>query len=228
MAKRTIIMGAAGRDFHNFLTCFKNDPAYEVVGFTAAQIPSIENRLFPPELAGRLYPHGIEIFPEAGLAELIAKFSVDLVVFSYSDVSHVELMHKASLVQAAGADFLLIGAAKTMLPAGKPVVSVCGVRTGCGKSPTTRHVCRILESSNKKVVVVRHPMPYGDLRSQAVQRFAERDDFSRHHCTIEELEEYEPLVEQGTIVYAGIDYAEIRFHPEGAKYPGRLCSIARF
>jgi len=209
MANRLLIMGAAGRDFHNFLTCFRDNPLYRVIGFTAAQIPSIENRSFPPELAGSLYPQGIPIFPETELPELIRRHDIDLVFFSYSDVAHVEVMHKASEVQAAGADFVLIGAAKSMLTASKPVVSVCGVRTGCGKSPTTRKVCRILHDQGKKVVVVRHPMPYGDLGDQVVQRFAVRDDFTRCNCTIEELEEYEPLVEQGIIVYAGIDYAKI-------------------
>ncbi|MDW7772218.1 MAG: cyclic 2,3-diphosphoglycerate synthase [Desulfobulbaceae bacterium] len=209
MAGKVIIMGAAGRDFHNFLTCFRNNPRYEVIGFTAAQIPSIANRCFPPELAGGMYPEGIPIFPEADLPELIRRHRVDLVAFSYSDVAHVEVMHKASEVQAAGADFVLFGAGRTMLPSARPVVSVCGVRTGCGKSPTTRRVCLILQNQGRKVVVARHPMPYGDLRDQVVQRFASRDDFTRCNCTIEELEEYEPLVEQGIIVYAGIDYAQI-------------------
>ena len=209
MARKIFIMGAAGRDFHNFLTCFKDNHLYEVIGFTAAQIPSIENRYFPPELAGSMYPDGIPIFPEADLSVLIRRHGVDLVAFSYSDVAHVEVMHKASEVQAAGADFVLIGARQTMLPATRPVVSVCGVRTGCGKSPATRMVCGILRNRGKRVVVARHPMPYGDLRDQVVQRFAGRDDFLRCNCTIEELEEYEPLVEQGIIVYAGIDYAEI-------------------
>lgn len=209
MAKKVIIMGAAGRDFHNFLTCFKDNPRYEVVGFTAAQIPSIENRYLPPQLAGGMYPEGIPIFPETELIDLIRRHGVDLVAFSYSDVAHIEVMHRAAEVQAAGADFLLIGAGRTMLPTARPVVSVCGVRTGCGKSPTTRKICRILQDQGKKVVVARHPMPYGDLRDQIVQRFGDRADFVRCKCTIEELEEYEPLVEQGIVVYAGIDYAEI-------------------
>jgi predicted GTPase len=209
MTRKVLIMGAAGRDFHNFLTCFKDNPLYEVVGFTAAQIPSIDNRFFPPELAGVMYPEGIPIFPEAELSRLIRGYDVDLVVFSYSDVAHVEVMHRAAEVQASGADFVFIGAGRTMLPAAKPVVSVCGVRTGCGKSPTTRKVCRILQNQGRKVVVARHPMPYGDLRDQVVQRFAGRDDFITCNCTIEELEEYEPLVEEGIIVYAGIDYAGI-------------------
>jgi predicted GTPase len=209
MVEKVIIMGAAGRDFHNFNVYFRNNPRYEVVAFTAAQIPNIEERRYPPELAGTQYPEGISIYPEADLPDLIRRFTTDLVVFSYSDVPHTEVMHKASLSMAHGADFIIIGATYTMLKAQKPVIAVCAVRTGCGKSQTTRKVCSILRSLNKKVVVVRHPMPYGDLRVQEVQRFSSYDDFERHKCTIEELEEYEPLVDQKIVVYAGVDYEKI-------------------
>ena len=209
MVEKVIIMGAAGRDFHNFNVYFRDKSRYKVVAFTAAQIPTIEGRLYPPELAGNLYPKGIPIFPEAQLAELIKTHKVDLVVFSYSDVPHVEVMHKASIAMAHGADFLLIGAPYTMLKAKKPVVAVCAVRTGCGKSQTTLKVCTILKKLKKKVVAVRHPMPYGDLRTQAVQRFSSYEDFEKHKCTIEEREEYEPLVDQGIVVYAGVDYGQI-------------------
>ncbi len=209
MVEKVVIMGAAGRDFHNFNVYFRENPRYEVVAFTAAQIPNIEERLYPPELAGELYPHGIPIYAEADLPDLIERFKTDLVVFSYSDVPHTEVMHKASLVMAHGADFIIIGASYTMLKAQKPVIAVCAVRTGCGKSQTTRKVCSILRNLNKNVVVVRHPMPYGDLRVQEVQRFSTYDDFERHKCTIEEMEEYEPLVDQGIVVYAGVDYEKI-------------------
>jgi len=209
MVEKVIIMGAAGRDFHNFNVYFRNNPRYEVVAFTATQIPNIEERLYPPELAGNQYPEGILIYPEADLPDLIERFTTDLVVFSYSDVPHTEVMHKASLAMAHGADFIIIGASYTMLKAQKPVIAVCAVRTGCGKSQTTRKVCSILRNLNKKVVVVRHPMPYGDLRAQEVQRFSSYDDFERHKCTIEELEEYEPLVDQKIVVYAGVDYEKI-------------------
>jgi predicted GTPase len=209
MVEKVIIMGAAGRDFHNFNVYFRDNPRYTVVAFTAAQIPNIEERLYPVELSGKLYPKGIPIYPEAQLTDLIRKHKVDLVAFSYSDVPHVEVMHKASVAMAEGADFILIGAPYTMLKSRKPIVAVCAVRTGCGKSQTTRKVCSILQKTNKKVVVVRHPMPYGDLRTQIVQRFSTYDDFERNHCTIEEREEYEPLVDQGIVVYAGVDYAQI-------------------
>jgi predicted GTPase len=209
MVEKVIIMGAAGRDFHNFNIYFRNNPRYEVVAFTAAQIPTIEGRLYPPELAGKLYPRGIPIYPEAELASLIQKHQADLVVFSYSDVPHVEVMHKASTAMAEGADFILIGATYTMLKSQKPVVAVCAVRTGCGKSQTTRKVCTILRDIKRKVVVVRHPMPYGDLRAQVVQRFSSYKDLERNHCTIEEREEYEPLLDQGIVVYAGVDYGQI-------------------
>ena len=209
MAKKVIIMGAAGRDFHNFNLLFKDNPQYRVMAFTAAQIPLVHDRVYPPELAGSLYPEGIPFYPEEELASLIREHGADLVIFSYSDVAHVEVMHKASLVAATGADFLLPGAARTMLPAAKPVIAVCAVRTGCGKSQTTRKICEILRDRGKRAVVVRHPMPYGDLRRQVVQRFASFEDFSRHRLTIEEREEYEPLVDQGIVVYGGVDYRQI-------------------
>ena len=207
--ERVIIMGAAGRDFHNFNVYFRNNSRYQVVAFTAAQIPDIDGRLYPAELSEDLYPAGIPIYPEKDLAELIRKHNVDLVAFSYSDMPHVEVMHKASLAMAKGADFILIGATYTMLRSCKPVVAVCAVRTGCGKSQTTRKVAEILREAGKRVVIVRHPMPYGDLRAQTVQRFSTYDDFERHHCTIEEREEYEPIVDQGMVVYAGVDYGQI-------------------
>jgi predicted GTPase len=209
MVEKVIIMGAAGRDFHNFNIYFKDNPRYEVIAFTAAQIPTIEGRSYPSELAGEFYPEGIEIHPEDQLAALIRKHQVDLVAFSYSDVPHIEVMHKASIAMAEGADFILIGATYTMLKSTKPVLAVCAVRTGCGKSQTTRRVCTILQKLNKKVVVVRHPMPYGDLRTQVVQRFSSYEDFEKHQCTIEEREEYEPLVDQGIVVFAGVDYGQI-------------------
>jgi predicted GTPase len=209
MPKKVIIMGAAGRDFHNFNLLFKDNPAYRVVAFTAAQLPLGHDRLYPPELAGSLYPAGIPFYPEEALAGLIREQQAELVVFAYSDVPHLEVMHQASLVMAAGADFLLPGAALTMLPAAKPVIAVCAVRTGCGKSQTTRKICEILRGLGKRPVVVRHPMPYGDLKRQVVQRFAAFEDFSRWHLTIEEREEYEPLVEQGMVVYGGVDYRRI-------------------
>ncbi|MEE8479684.1 MAG: cyclic 2,3-diphosphoglycerate synthase [Desulfobacterales bacterium] len=209
MIEKVIIMGAAGRDFHNFNVYFKDNPHYRVIAFTAAQIPDIGGRLFPQELAGKFYNEGIPIYPEYHLTDLIKRHNVDLVAFSYSDVPHAEVMHKASVVMAEGADFILIGATYTMLRSRKTVVAVCAVRTGCGKSQTTRKVCEIIKSMGKKVVVVRHPMPYGDLKTQVVQRFSTYEDFERHQCTIEEREEYEPLVEQGITVYAGIDYGQI-------------------
>ena len=209
MIEKVIIMGAAGRDFHNFNVYFKDNPRYNVVAFTAAQIPDIAGRLYPPELAGESYPEGIPIFPEDELAELIRNHKVDVVAFSYSDVPHVDVMHKASLAMAEGADFILIGAPYTMLKSKKTIVAVCAVRTGCGKSQTTRKVCEIIKGMGKKVVVVRHPMPYGDLRQQIVQRYSAYEDFEKHQCTIEEREEYEPLVEQDIVVYAGIDYGKI-------------------
>jgi predicted GTPase len=204
-----ILMGAAGRDFHNFNILFRDNPDFRVAAFTAAQIPQIANRIYPPELAGGLYPQGIPIHPEKALPELIREHRVAQVVFSYSDISYRELMHKAALVSSCGADFLLIGASRTMLNARRKVVAVCAVRTGCGKSQTTRKVCELLRDAGRRVVVVRHPMPYGDLSGQAVQRYAKFDDFARQQCTIEEREEYEPLIEQGIVVFAGIDYRRV-------------------
>ena len=209
MPKRVIIMGAAGRDFHNFNVYFRDNPDYQVVAFTATQIPNIEGRHYPPQLAGRLYPDGIPIYPEEELTDLIRRYQVDQVVFAYSDVSHEYVMHKASQVLVAGADFRLMGTGSTMLTSRKPVVAVCAVRTGSGKSQTTRHVCDVLRRMGHRVVVVRHPMPYGDLTVQAVQRFATYEDLDRYRCTIEEREEYEPHIDRGVVVYAGVDYERI-------------------
>ncbi len=211
---RILIMGAAGRDFHNFNVYFRNNPSYEVVAFTATQIPNIEGRIYPPGLAGGLYPAGIPIYPESELDSLICERVVDQVVFAYSDVSHEYVMHKASQVLAAGADFRLMGARETMLRAAVPVVSVCAVRTGSGKSQTSRRASDILRQMGKKLVVVRHPMPYGNLVEQACQRFATYDDLEKYHCTIEEREEYEPHLDRGTIVYAGVDYGRILHEAE--------------
>ena len=190
MPKNIIIMGAAGRDFHNFNTYFRNNRSYKVVAFTATQIPNIDGRQYPAELAGSMFPAGIPIFADTHLADLIREHRVDLVAFSYSDVPHAEVMHKASIVTAAGADFIIIGAPYTMISSSRKVISVCAVRTGCGKSQTSREVVRILHKMGKKVVSVRHPMPYGDLTKQVVQRFASYEDLDRHQCTIEEREEY--------------------------------------
>jgi len=209
MPIKTIIMGAAGRDFHNFNTFFRNNKDYEVVAFTATQIPDIEGRLYPPELAGALYPKGIPIHAEEELPELIQKHSVEQVVFAYSDVPHEYVMHKASIVNAAGADFRLMGRKYTQVRANKPVVSVCAVRTGSGKSQTTRRVSLILREMGYKVAAIRHPMPYGNLIRQEVQRFADYDDLDEQECTIEEREEYEPHIDNGVIVYAGVDYEKI-------------------
>jgi predicted GTPase len=206
---RIIIMGAAGRDFHNFNVYFRDNPDYEVVAFTATQIPNIEGRLYPAELSGELYPDGIPIHPEANLKRLIEEHQIDQVVFAYSDISHQYVMHLASAVLAAGADYRLMGVNHTQLKSSKPVVAICATRTGSGKSQTTRRVCEILQAQGKKVVVVRHPMPYGDLAAQAMQRFADYSDLDKHHCTIEEREEYEPHLDRGTIVYAGVDYEAI-------------------
>ncbi len=206
---RVLILGAAGRDFHNFNVFFRSNPQFEVVGFTATQIPDIEGRLYPPELAGELYPEGIPIYPEEDLESLIREKEVDLVVFAYSDVSHEHVMHLASRSLAAGADYMLLGARHTMLESSKPVIAIGAVRTGCGKSQTTRRVAEILKKHNLKTVIVRHPMPYGDLRQQVVQRFATFEDLDRYHCTIEEREEYEPHLRRGNVVYAGVDYEEI-------------------
>jgi predicted GTPase len=204
-----VIMGAAGRDFHNFNTVFRDDPRSKVVAFTAAQIPDIEGRRYPPELAGPHHPDGIPIHAEVELPRLIRELGVDEVVFAYSDVSHETVMHKASLVIAAGADFRLIGPRATMLKARVPVVSVCAVRTGSGKSQTTRRVVGLLRGKGRRVVAVRHPMPYGDLVRQRAQRFARMEDLDLHRCTIEEREEYEPHIAAGGVIYAGVDYAAI-------------------
>ncbi len=210
MAKsRVIIMGAAGRDFHNFNVYFRDNPAYHVVAFTAAQIPNIEGRVYPPALAGALYPQGIPIFPETDLAKLIEEHQVDQVVFAYSDISHEAVMHRASTALAAGADFRLLGPRATMLPSTKPVVAVCAIRTGAGKSQTTRAVAAELRGMGQRVVAIRHPMPYGDLTKQIVQRYATLDDLDKYHTTIEEREEYEPHIVRGTIIYAGVDYEKI-------------------
>jgi predicted GTPase len=206
---RTLILGAAGRDFHNFNVVFRDDPAYQVVAFTATQIPNIDGRLYPAELAGERYPAGIPIRLEEDLERLIGEQEIDLAVFAYSDVSHENVMHLASRANAAGADFLLLGPRRTMLEARVPVVAVCAVRTGAGKSQTARRVSQILKEAGKKVVVVRHPMAYGDLREQRVQRFADAADLDTQRCTIEEREEYEPHLALGNVVYAGVDYGAI-------------------
>jgi predicted GTPase len=206
---KVLIMGAAGRDFHNFNVVFRENPQYEVIAFTATQIPNIDDRRYPPELAGRLYPDGIPIHPEEELEDLIARHEIDQVIFAYSDVSHEYVMHLASRVIAAGADFRLLGAHATMLPAQKPVLSICAVRTGAGKSPTSRKIAHTLTGQGLRVAVVRHPMPYGDLSKQAVQRFQTLEDLQRYDCTIEEMEEYEPHLVNGAIVYAGVDYEKI-------------------
>ena len=206
---RIVIMGAAGRDFHNFNCVFRGNEAFEVVAFTATQIPDIEGRVYPAELAGELYPDGIPILAEEDLLQIIAEKEVDQVVFSYSDVSHDYIGHVAAVVNAAGADFVQLGTRETMLKAKVPVVAVCAVRTGCGKSQTTRRVARILTEAGKKVVAIRHPMPYGDLVKQAVQRFETIQDMHDHDCTIEEMEEYEPHIDSGIVVYAGVDYHRI-------------------
>ncbi|MCX6566596.1 MAG: cyclic 2,3-diphosphoglycerate synthase [Candidatus Aminicenantes bacterium] len=207
--KKVIIMGAAGRDFHNFNTYFRDNPNFQVVAFTATQIPDIAGRKYPAVLAGKMYPDGIPIFPEEDLDALIKKHNVSKVYFSYSDTSHEYVMHRASQVQAAGASFILLGPNDTMVKSTKPVVSICAVRTGCGKSQTTRKVGGILKAKGRKVAVVRHPMPYGDLAAQKVQRFATYEDLAKHECTIEEREEYEPHIKAGIIVYAGVDYEAI-------------------
>lgn len=204
-----IIMGAAGRDFHNFNVVYRNNPLYNVVAFTATQIPNIDDRKYPASLAGKLYPKGIPIHPESELLELIKKFSVNQVVFSYSDVPFPYVMAKGAMVNAAGADFITLGAANTMVKSTKPVVAVVASRTGAGKSQTSRKVVDILQRLGKKTVSVRHPMPYGDLAKQKVQRFAAISDLKKHDCTIEEMEEYEPHISRGNVIYAGVDYEAI-------------------
>ncbi|MFO8082794.1 MAG: cyclic 2,3-diphosphoglycerate synthase [Desulfobacterales bacterium] len=207
--ENVIIMGAAGRDFHNFNMYFKDNERYNVICFTATQIPDIDGRHYPPELAGKLYSQGIPIYTDKNLFGLVKENKVDLVAFSYSDVQHTDVMHKASIVAAAGADFMIIGASYTMLRSDKKVISVCAVRTGCGKSQTSREVIRIFRKMGRQVVAVRHPMPYGDLTRQVVQRFSSYEDFDKHNCTIEEREEYEPHIKEGVVVYAGVDYEKI-------------------
>jgi len=204
-----IIMGAAGRDFHNFNVLFRNNPLYRVRAFTACQIPFIAGRRYPSSLAGKLYPAGIPVILESELDKLISKYRINEVVFAYSDVSHMDVMHKASQVLARGADFRLFGPDSTMLKSMKPVISVCAVRTGCGKSQVTRYLCGIVRDKGLKPVVVRHPMPYGDLAIQAIERFTSFEDLSIFKCTIEEREEYEPLIREGVVVYSGIDYQRI-------------------
>ena len=207
--RKILIMGAAGRDFHNFNTYYRNNDQYEVVAFTATQIPDIVDRKYPSELSGELYPEGIPIYDESELPDLIEKLDVDEVVFSYSDVSHEYVMHKASLVNACGAAFSLLGTKGTMIKSTKPLISVCAVRTGSGKSQTSRKIVQVLHDAGKKVVAIRHPMPYGDLVKQAVQRFADYSDLDKHETTIEEREEYEPYIDKGLVIYSGVDYEAI-------------------
>ncbi len=210
MSKRnTIILGAAGRDFHNFNTFFKRNENYNVVAFTATQIPDIDGRRYPSELAGENYPNGIPIYPEEDLHILIKRFDVQDCVFSYTDVSYEKVMSTASIVQAAGANFMLLGPGETMIRSSKPVISVCAVRTGCGKSQTSRRIIELLLQKGKKVIAIRHPMPYGNLLNQKVQRFAEIEDLKKQNCTIEEMEEYEPHLARGNVIYAGVDYEAI-------------------
>ncbi len=207
--KNIIIIGAAGRDFHNFNTYYRNNDNYRVVAFTASQIPNIDDRRYPIELAGNMYPEGIPIYPQEQLGELIKELNVDECVFAYSDVKYEDVMSISAIVNASGADFILLGPKSTMLKSDKPVISVCAVRTGCGKSQTSRKIIELLMQHNLKVVAIRHPMPYGDLVAQRVQRFATVEDLIRHNCTVEEMEEYEPHVERGNIIYAGVDYEDI-------------------
>lgn len=209
MKQKVLIMGAAGRDFHNFNCYFRDNAQYEVVAFTATQIPNIDGRIYPSVLAGKLYPNGIPIHDEADVPDLIRKHHVDLVVFAYSDVNYEYLMHRAALVNACGADFMVMGTRQTQVASSRPVIAICATRTGCGKSQTTRAITDMLRKRNLKVVAIRHPMPYGDLAKQAVQRFASIDDLKKHECTIEEMEEYEPHIANGVVVYAGVDYEAI-------------------
>ncbi|MFW9851341.1 MAG: cyclic 2,3-diphosphoglycerate synthase [Candidatus Thorarchaeota archaeon] len=207
--RKIIIMGAAGRDFHNFNTYYKENEMYEVIAFTATQIPDIVDRKYPPELSGPLYPNGVPIYDESELTELIKKHDIDEVIFSYSDVSHEYVMHKASLVNACGPAFVLLGTKGTMIKSTKPIISVCAVRTGSGKSQTSRKIVQILQQAGKKIVAIRHPMPYGDLAKQAVQRFADYSDLDLYDTTIEEREEYEPYIDKGLVIYSGVDYEAI-------------------
>lgn len=207
--KRVLIMGAAGRDFHNFNTYFRDNPEYDVVAFTATQIPNISGRKYPAALSGKSYPKGIPIHPETELVDLIKNEKIELVVFSYSDVSHEYVMQKGSQVMAAGANFMLLSPVFTQIKTKVPVISVCAIRTGCGKSQTSRKISELLKKRGLRAVAIRHPMPYGDLAEQAVQRFASYDDLDRHNCTIEEREEYEPYIDKGLVVYSGVDYEAI-------------------
>ena len=209
MKQNVIIIGAAGRDFHNFNTYFRGNDRFNVVAFTAAQIPDIDGRKYPAELAGSLYPRGIPIYSESELGDLIKAKDVDLVVFAYSDVRHEYVMHKASFVNACGADFMLMGAKNAQIRSIKPVISICAIRTGCGKSQTTRRVIDVLKAMGKKIVVIRHPMPYGNLVKQKLQRFETYEDLDKYNCTIEEREEYEPHINNNNVVYAGVDYEAI-------------------
>jgi predicted GTPase len=209
MKKNILIMGAAGRDFHNFNVFYRDNEDYNVIAFTATQIPNIEGRMYPPELAGKLYPKGIKIYEEKELLSLIKEFNVHEVVFSYSDVNFNYVMTKASIVNAAGVSFRLLGAEETMIKSSKPIISIVAIRTGCGKSQTSRKVVNVLKEAGKKVVAIRHPMPYGDLVAQKVQRFGSIADLKKHNCTIEEIEEYEPHIANGGVIYAGVDYAAI-------------------
>ncbi|HZK43937.1 MAG TPA: cyclic 2,3-diphosphoglycerate synthase [Syntrophomonadaceae bacterium] len=211
---RVIIMGAAGRDFHNFNTYFRDNPAYQVIAFTAAQIPDIDGRIYPPSLAGEMYPDGIPIYIEEELPELIKKYDVDQVVFAYSDLSHEDIMHKASIVNALGSDFRLMGPKNTMIKSKRKVVAITAVRTGGGKSQTTRYVADLLTKAGKKVAVIRHPMPYGNLEEQVAMRFATYEDLDKFKCTIEEREEFEPHIDNGMVVYAGVDYEKILHQAE--------------
>jgi len=215
--KKLVILGAAGRDFHNFNVLYRHDPEVRVVAFTATQIPNIAGRNYPPELAGPLYPRGIEIIEESEVETLIRREAIDDAVFSYSDIAHLDVMHLASRVVAAGANFVLASKASAQLRSRLPVISICAVRTGCGKSPATRRIAKLLREKGWSPVVVRHPMPYGDLTAQACQRFTRIADLETNQCTIEEREEYEPHIEQGTIVYAGVDYEQIL---RSAEYDG--------
>ncbi len=207
--KKVLILGAAGRDFHNFNTFFRDNDEYEVVAFTATQIPGIDDKKYPAELAGELYPQGIPILPEAKMEEIISDNDIDQVVLAYSDLPHQYVMEKAELVNSCGADFVLMGPKKTMIKSTKPVIAICATRTGCGKSQTTRRILDILRSKGKKVVSIRHPMPYGDLVAQKVQRYADYSDLDKYECTIEEREEYEPHIDRDAIIYAGVDYEAI-------------------
>ena len=222
--KNVIIIGAAGRDFHNFNTYFRNNEYYNVVAFTAAQIPDIAGRKYPKELAGKLYPDGIPIFTEDNLAKLIKELKVNDCVFSYSDVTYQKVMSISAIVNAAGANFVLLGPADTMIKSTKPLIAVGAIRTGCGKSQTSRRVIELLMEKGLKVVAIRHPMPYGDLNEQKVQRFAKVKDLEKHKCTVEEMEEYEPHVVRGNVIYAGVDYEAI-LREAGKSFPKRFAPV---